>query len=153
MASVLHRIRATSPAKMAIQIGHAGRKASSARPWEGGQIVGLDQGGWQTLGPSAIAHMEGETVPHELSLAQLRSMTEAFLSTVAEPTAWVLMRLSFHAAHGYLLHEFFVPNRQSTTGCLWRIARKQNALPASTLYCDASGLACAQTDGAALIGY
>ncbi|MFM7503606.1 MAG: NADH:flavin oxidoreductase/NADH oxidase [Betaproteobacteria bacterium] len=109
MASVMQSIRATSAAKMAIQIGHAGRKASSARPWEGGQIVGLDQGGWQTLGPSPIAHMEGETVPHELSLAQLRSLTEAFLATVARAERLGFDAIELHAAHGYLLHEFLSP--------------------------------------------
>ncbi|NBT81772.1 MAG: NADH:flavin oxidoreductase/NADH oxidase [Betaproteobacteria bacterium] len=84
MASVLHSLRA-------------------------GQIIGLDQGGWQTWGPSAIAHMEGETIPHELSVAQLKSLTEAFLSTVARADRLGFDAIELHAAHGYLLHEFLSP--------------------------------------------
>jgi len=109
MASVIHSIRATSPAKLGLQLGHAGRKASSSRPWEGGQIIGLDQGGWQTFGPSAIAHMEGETVPHELSQVQLSELTEAFLASLARAERLGFDAIELHAAHGYLLHQFLSP--------------------------------------------
>jgi len=109
MASVIHSIRATSPAKLGLQLGHAGRKASSSRPWEGGQIIGLDQGGWQTFGPSAIAHMEGETVPHELSQGQLSELTEAFLASLARAERLGFDAIELHAAHGYLLHQFLSP--------------------------------------------
>ena len=109
MASVLQSIRATSPAKLAIQLGHAGRKGSSSRPWEGGQIIGLDEGGWQTFGPSAIAHIEGETVPQELSEIQLHELTRAFVQSVARAERLGFDAIELHAAHGYLLHEFLSP--------------------------------------------
>jgi len=109
MASVLQSIRATSPAKLGLQLGHAGRKGSSARPWEGGQIIGLGEGGWQTYGPSAIAHIEGETVPKELSKAQLEQLTDAFVASVARAERLGFDAVELHAAHGYLLHEFLSP--------------------------------------------
>src|ERR1700741_1524068 len=53
---VVQAIRKYSPIKLAVQRGHAGRKASSARPWDGGGMLPLEEGGWQTVAPSAVPH-------------------------------------------------------------------------------------------------
>src|SRR3954468_19925444 len=64
LARVLHFVRAHAPIRMAIQISHAGRKASSRAPWEGGaQIHPHEPGGWKTLAPSPVPHSDGEDVP------------------------------------------------------------------------------------------
>ena len=65
--------------KMGIQLAHAGRKASSATPWNGGQLLAKDQGGWETLAPSAIPQLDGERPPHELSKAELKQLIEDFV--------------------------------------------------------------------------
>src|SRR5689334_7721166 len=69
---VVEAIRKYSPIKLAVQLGHAGRKASSARPWEGGAMLPLDQGGWPTVAPSAVPHSEGERAPTPLDEAGLK---------------------------------------------------------------------------------
>src|SRR5579871_4535492 len=60
---ILAAARKYSKAAIAMQLAHAGRKGSSARPWEGGQQLTLSQGGWQAVGPSAVPHKEGEVPP------------------------------------------------------------------------------------------
>ena len=63
---ILASVRKHSKAAVFMQLAHAGRKGSSARPWDGGQQIPLSQGGWQTEGPSAVPHKEGELAPREL---------------------------------------------------------------------------------------
>ena len=60
---IIASVRKRSKAAIAIQLAHAGRKASSYRPWEGGQQIPLDKGGWRPVGPTAVAHKEGEAPP------------------------------------------------------------------------------------------
>src|SRR5919204_294034 len=60
---ILASVRKHSTAAVAMQLAHAGRKASSARPWDGGQQIPLSDGGWQTVAPSALPHKEGEAAP------------------------------------------------------------------------------------------
>src|SRR5262245_31121117 len=68
---IIASARRRSKAAIAMQLAHAGRKGSSARPWEGGQLLPIDKGGWQTEAPSAIPHKEGETPPLALDAAGL----------------------------------------------------------------------------------
>ena len=63
MTSLVRSLRQVSPMPLALQLGHAGRKASSGRPWEGGQLVPAEAGGWRPVGPSAIPQPEGEPAP------------------------------------------------------------------------------------------
>src|SRR5690242_11129930 len=68
---ILASVRKHSTCAVAMQLAHAGRKGSSHRPWEGGQQIPLGEGGWQTVGPSAVPHKEGETAPTALDAAGL----------------------------------------------------------------------------------
>jgi len=106
----LSRARKLAPAvPVFIQLAHAGRKASSATPWDGGQLLAVDQGGWETEAPSAIPQLEGERSPHELSKAELKEMITAFV-TAAERAARIgIQGVELHGAHGYLLHQFLSP--------------------------------------------
>jgi 2,4-dienoyl-CoA reductase-like NADH-dependent reductase (Old Yellow Enzyme family) len=110
LAPVLKAIRRYSPIKIGIQLGHAGRKASSAVPWEGGANIPAGQGrGWQTVAPSAVPHAEGETVPTALDADGLRRTRGAFVDAARRAHALGLDAIELHGAHGYLLHQFLSP--------------------------------------------
>lgn len=109
MASVLRSVRAVAPTAVGLQIGHAGRKGSSARPWEGGQQMPLAQGGWPTLAPSALAHSEGEEPPAAITTADMGRLLDAFVQTVERAARLGFDAIELHAAHGYLLHQFLSP--------------------------------------------
>lgn len=93
----------------AIQLAHAGRKASTAQPWKGGTPVSADQGGWQPVGASAIHFADGYPTPTELSTAEVRGIVEAFRSAAIRSDAAGFDVIELHAAHGYLLHSFLSP--------------------------------------------
>jgi len=111
LADKLHRARAQAPAnvRLAIQLSHAGRKASSAKPWEGGALLAPSQGGWATSGPSALSHLPGETPPHELTSADLDRMEASFVAAARRAARLGIEVVELHAAHGYLLHQFLSP--------------------------------------------
>lgn len=92
-----------------IQIAHAGRKAGSAVPWQGGKSLAVTQGGWQPLAPSAIAFSETSPVPTALSLAGIDAIKNAFIQAVQRALSAGFQVIELHAAHGYLLHEFLSP--------------------------------------------
>jgi 2,4-dienoyl-CoA reductase-like NADH-dependent reductase (Old Yellow Enzyme family) len=92
-----------------IQLAHAGRKASTARPWEGGGAVGLDQGGWEPVAPSALAFNEKYWLPRELTLAEIEAIPRAFAEAAQRALGAGFQLIELHAAHGYLLHEFLSP--------------------------------------------
>lgn len=110
LADTLQRARKLAPpTPVCIQLAHAGRKASSAAPWHGGQLIARDHGGWETFGPSALAQLPGETPPTELNLAQIAHITAAFVDAARRADAMGIEAIELHAAHGYLLHEFLSP--------------------------------------------
>ena len=93
-----------------IQIAHAGRKASTARPWEGGGPVSEEQGGWRPIvGPSAIPFEEGHPVPHALTEGEIADIVTAFGQAASRAKAAGFQVVEIHGAHGYLLHEFLSP--------------------------------------------
>jgi len=92
-----------------IQIAHAGRKASCRVPWEGGAPIPAEQGGWQTVAPSPVPFRSGDPVPAELSTAQIRLIVQAFGAATRRALAAGFEVVEIHAAHGYLLHEFYSP--------------------------------------------
>lgn len=107
---VLHAIRAYSPIKVAVQISHAGRKASSQAPWDGGKQIRPDQPqGWETFAPSSVPHSEGEVAPHGLDAAGLAKIKADFVSTAKRAARLGFDGIEIHAAHGYLLHQFLSP--------------------------------------------
>lgn len=93
----------------AIQIGHAGRKASTEAPWLGGKAVGPNEGGWQPVAPSAIPFSADMPVPAELSEPDLERICAAFLSAAKRARSAGFQVLEVHMAHGYLLHQFLSP--------------------------------------------
>ncbi|MBV9735741.1 MAG: NADH:flavin oxidoreductase/NADH oxidase [Acidisphaera sp.] len=107
---VLRAIRAYSPIRVAIQLGHAGRKGSSRPPWEGGaQIPAEDPAGWQTEAPSPVAHSPEEHPPRALDRAGMERVREDFVRAARRAARLGLDGIELHGAHGYLLHQFLSP--------------------------------------------
>jgi len=93
-----------------MQLAHAGRKASTARPWEGGGPVAPADGGWEPIwAPSALAFREEWQVPRAMTTADIAGVVHAFASAAARVLAAGGKVIELHAAHGYLLHEFLSP--------------------------------------------
>lgn len=109
LKSALHTVRAHSPMPIAIQLGHAGRKASSHVPWQGGMLIPPQQGGWRPLAPSALPHLEGEAPPEALDEAGLQRIVAAFADAARRAHRLGLDAIELHGAHGYLLHQFLSP--------------------------------------------
>jgi 2,4-dienoyl-CoA reductase-like NADH-dependent reductase (Old Yellow Enzyme family) len=110
MARVLASVRRWSAMPIAIQLGHAGRKASTEKPWQGGkQIAPSEPNGWQTEAPSAISWAESENPPVALDSAGLVRIRTAFAEAAARSARLGLDAVQIHAAHGYLLHQFLSP--------------------------------------------
>ena len=101
-----------------IQLAHAGRKASTARPWDGGKPVPPEQGGWHpVVGPSAVPFDAGYQTPEALDEAGIRHIVEAFAAAAERSVRAGFEVVEIHGAHGYLLHEFFSPlSNQRTDG-------------------------------------
>ncbi|SER17041.1 2,4-dienoyl-CoA reductase [Solimonas aquatica] len=93
----------------AIQLAHAGRKASIAAPWNGGRNVPDEQGGWPVCAPSALAFDEHSRVPQALSLSQIDALVADFAAAAKRALDAGFELIELHAAHGYLLHEFLSP--------------------------------------------
>src|SRR5205823_10872173 len=97
------------PMPVAMQLAHAGRKGSSRVPWEGGQLIPVDQGGWIPIAPSAIAQLAHEPPPKAIEAAALPHVKREFVDAAARALRAGIDALELHMAHGYLLHEFLSP--------------------------------------------
>ena len=107
---VLESVRRWSDMPIAIQLAHAGRKASTRVPWEGGaQVPPGEPGGWQTEAPSEVPFAEGTHPPVALDAAGLRRIRDAFVESARRAARLGLDAVQLHGAHGYLLHEFLSP--------------------------------------------
>ena len=106
---ILAAARKYSKAAIGMQLAHAGRKASSARPWEGGQQLPLSQGGWQTVAPSAVVQKEGELAPTALDDSGLARIRDAFVASTKRAERLGIDAIELHGAHGYLMHQFLSP--------------------------------------------
>ena len=93
----------------AIQLAHAGRKASTDVPWRGGKAIAESAGGWKTIAPSAVPFAEDYTMPQEMSRGTDRQVIEQFASAARRSLAAGFEVIEIHMAHGYLLHEFLSP--------------------------------------------
>jgi 2,4-dienoyl-CoA reductase-like NADH-dependent reductase (Old Yellow Enzyme family) len=93
----------------AIQLAHAGRKASTRVPWEGGMTIPVSEGGWTPVAPSAIPFRAEDTPPTELTVEQLAQTVQAFVDGAGRAQRAGFHVIELHGAHGYLLHEFLSP--------------------------------------------
>lgn len=93
----------------AVQLAHAGRKASTAPPWEGGGVVPPEQGGWAVVGPGPEPFSPASPVPRPLSEPDIAALVRAFADAAVRARDAGFRVVELHMAHGYLLHEFLSP--------------------------------------------
>src|SRR5580704_16962447 len=96
-------------AKMAIQLAHAGRKASSQRPWEGAKALGPAEDPWPTIGPSALPFGPGWHTPRAMNEEDMARVRTAFVDGAKRAVRVGFDAIELHLAHGYLLHSFVSP--------------------------------------------
>ncbi|MFZ0490295.1 MAG: NADPH dehydrogenase NamA [Salegentibacter sp.] len=92
-----------------IQLGHAGRKASTSSPWKGGHRVSQEEGGWKPVAPSALPFNEEDEAPEALDKAGMEKVVKDFKAAAQRALEAGFKLIEIHAAHGYLLHEFLSP--------------------------------------------
>jgi 2,4-dienoyl-CoA reductase-like NADH-dependent reductase (Old Yellow Enzyme family) len=109
MRQVLASVRRWSDIPIAIQLAHAGRKASTEVPWKGGRQITSAPHGWQTVAPSSIPFQAGDRAPVALDRHGLETVLNAFVDSAQRAARLGLQAVQLHAAHGYLLHEFLSP--------------------------------------------
>jgi 2,4-dienoyl-CoA reductase-like NADH-dependent reductase (Old Yellow Enzyme family) len=110
IARTLESVRRWSKMPIAIQLAHAGRKASTEVPWKGGaQIPPGNAKGWQTVAPSAVPFIDGDRPPVALDRDGLRWVREAFATAAQRAARLGVDAVQLHGAHGYLLHQFLSP--------------------------------------------
>lgn len=92
-----------------IQLAHAGRKASAETAWNGGRQIQEGENSWLPVAPSAIPFHEKDVIPKELSKEEIGVIIEAFKTAAQRSLDAGFKVLEIHAAHGYLIHEFYSP--------------------------------------------
>ena len=92
-----------------VQLAHAGRKASTHRPWDGGGALGADESPWQTVAPSALAFDKHWHVPEALDDQGIAKVIADFRAATRRALAAGFKLIEIHGAHGYLLHQFLSP--------------------------------------------
>jgi 2,4-dienoyl-CoA reductase-like NADH-dependent reductase (Old Yellow Enzyme family) len=110
LGRVLKIVRRYSEIPIALQLAHAGRKASTKVPWEGGQQMRPgEERGWQTVAPSPLPYAAGEHPPVALDAQGLAAVRDAFVQAARRAARLGLEAIQLHGAHGYLLHQFLSP--------------------------------------------
>ncbi len=92
-----------------IQLAHAGRKTSTGEPWNGGKKIDENNGGWETIAPSALAFADDYPMPREMAKADIEKVKNDFVMAAKRAVAAGFEVVEIHAAHGYLFHEFLSP--------------------------------------------
>jgi 2,4-dienoyl-CoA reductase-like NADH-dependent reductase (Old Yellow Enzyme family) len=106
---VVYHCHHIGTAKIAIQLAHAGRKASSARPWEGAKALTAAEDAWPTIGPSALPFGPGWHTPAAMTEDDMARVTAAFTDAAKRSLRIGFDAIELHFAHGYLLHSFVSP--------------------------------------------
>ncbi|MFW1849627.1 NADH:flavin oxidoreductase/NADH oxidase [Acinetobacter guillouiae] len=111
--ALLNKVKSIAPTPFAIQLAHAGRKASTEKPWlvkQGkGQIAPDHEHGWQTVSASDIAFSPNDIAPHELTIDEIKIIIQDFAQAAIRAVDAGFSLIEIHAAHGYLLHQFMSP--------------------------------------------
>ena len=105
---VVDFVHANSKAKMAIQLGHAGRKGSTKVAWEGMDMP-LESGNWPIIGPSPLRYLPENQVPHEMTREDMDRVRDEFVEAAKKSDRAGFDMLELHCAHGYLLSTFISP--------------------------------------------
>ena len=115
LARVVAHCRRYGTAKLGIQLAHAGRKASSQPPWEGGGALEPGQDPWETIAPSAIPFGPKWPTPREMTTDDMARVRDGFVQAAKRAVRAGIDAIELHGAHGYLLHSFISPisNRRS----------------------------------------
>jgi 2,4-dienoyl-CoA reductase-like NADH-dependent reductase (Old Yellow Enzyme family) len=110
LAKVVEAVKAAG-AIAGIQLAHAGRKASTDRPWGPTPSAPLDEahGGWRIVAPSAIPFSEKHQTPHALTVPEIKEIQAAFVAAARRSLSAGYQLIELHGAHGYLAHEFLSP--------------------------------------------
>ena len=109
MARVIAHMRRLSKNPIGLQLGHAGRKASTQVPWEGRSFLGPHESPWETLAPSPLPFSDGWPLPRELTREEIAGLVRAFAEAAERAKRIGFDALEFHSAHGYLMHQFLSP--------------------------------------------
>jgi NADPH2 dehydrogenase len=109
MVRVIQFFRDYGAAKIGIQLGHAGRKASVDVPWNGGAPLTAENGAWQTVGPSAVPYGPGWHTPEAMTGQTMQRVRDAFVQATLRAARLDYDLVEIHSAHGYLLHQFLSP--------------------------------------------
>lgn len=108
--ALLTKIKTLSPMPFAVQLAHAGRKASTDKPWNGrGQFKPTETHGWQTVSASDIPFNPADHAPHALSKDEIQQVIQDFADAAKRAVDAGFDLIEVHAAHGYLLHQFMSP--------------------------------------------
>lgn len=126
---LVQSVRAISGIPVALQLSHAGRKASSRTPWEGGSLIAPGDGGWVPHGPSAIPQKPDEPAPHAMSEADIYHVVESFRQAGTRAREIGVDVFELHMAHGYLLHQFMSPLSNQRTDCYGGTLENRLRLP------------------------
>ncbi|MDA3913573.1 NADH:flavin oxidoreductase/NADH oxidase, partial [Oleiagrimonas sp.] len=110
LARVIAAIRRYSPIPVGIQLAHAGRKASTQKPWDGGGAIAPDaKNGWPIISASSLPFHEGDPAPVAMQRGDIDDLIDAFVASAKRAERLGLDLIELHAAHGYLLHQFLSP--------------------------------------------
>ena len=109
LAKVVDFIGHYGTTRLCIQLAHAGRKASTAAPWDGRAGLTPEQGGWETVAPSALAFSDDYIVPRALESEEVGALVDDFAAAATRADRLGIAAIELHGAHGYLLHQFLSP--------------------------------------------
>jgi 2,4-dienoyl-CoA reductase-like NADH-dependent reductase (Old Yellow Enzyme family) len=109
LRTVVQGLRELSPIPLAIQLSHAGRKASSRAPWDGGALIPEADGGWKPVAPSPIAQHPQEPAPKVLGREDIEQLIADFVQATKRARRLGFEAIELHMAHGYLMHQFMSP--------------------------------------------